>query len=179
MARLPYVTPDNASEPVADALRAMPAKVGIVHLIAHAETCLRPFLRLGQAILTAQQLDPVLRELAILRTAQLTGAGYQAVQHERIGLMVGVTEQQIEAVRAGRVAGPEFTEGQQRVLAFTTAVVAGDMDDATFAGVDLPPRETMELILAVGFYLMLGRVMEAVDVDPEPAADVTIDELRR
>jgi len=179
MARLPYVTPDNASEPVADALRAMPAEVGIVHLIAHAETCLRPFLRLGQAILTAQQLDPDLRELAILRTAQLTGAEYQAVQHERIGLLVGVTGQQIEAVRAGRVAGPEFTEGQERVLAFTTAVVAGDMDDATFAGLDLPPRETMELILAVGFYLMLGRVMNAVDVDPEPAAEVSIEELRR
>jgi AhpD family alkylhydroperoxidase len=179
MARLPYVTPDNASEPVAEALRAMPAKVGIVHLIAHAETCLRPFLRLGQAILTTQQLDPVLRELAILRTAQMTGAEYQAVQHERIGRLVGVTVQQIEAVRAGRIAGPEFTEGQERVLTFTTAVVAGDVDDATFAGLNLPPRETMELILAVGFYLMLGRVMNAVDVDPEPAADVTIEELRR
>jgi AhpD family alkylhydroperoxidase len=156
----------------------MPAEVGIVQLIAHAETCLRPFLRLGQAILTTQQLDPVLRELAILRTAQVTGAEYEAVQHERIGRLVGVTVQQIEAVRAGRVAGPEFTEGQERVLAFTTAVVAGDVDDATFAGLSLPPRETMELILAVAFYLMLGRVMNAVNVDPEPAADVTIEELR-
>ncbi len=179
MARLPYVSADEASEPVADALRAMPAKVGIVHLIAHAETCLRPFLRLGQAILTAQQLDPVLRELAILRTAQLTGSRYQAVQHERIGLLVGVTGPQVEAVRAGRATGPEFTEGQERVLAFTTAVVTGEVDDATFAAVDLPPREAMELILAIGFYLMLGRVIDAVDVEPEPAAEVTIEELRR
>lgn len=179
MARLPFVNPDEASEPVADALRQMPAEVGIVHLIAHAETSLRPFLRLGQSILTAQQLDPVLRELAILRTAQVTGAAYQAVQHERIGRLVGVTEAQIEALRAGRVTGPEFTGSQSRALAFATAVAAGEVDDATFAGLDLPARDTMELILAVGFYLMLGRVVSAVDLAPEPAAEVTIDELRR
>jgi AhpD family alkylhydroperoxidase len=179
MARLPFVTAEEASEPVAEALRAMPAEVGIVQLIAHAETCLRPFLRLGQAILTAQQLDPVLRELAILRTAQVTGAGYEAVQHERIAQLVGVTTQQVEAVRAGRVSGPEFTEAQEYVLAFTTAVVAGNVDDATFAALPLPPRETMELILAVGFYLMLGRVMNAVQVDPEPAAEVEVEQLRR
>ncbi|MDG4810069.1 carboxymuconolactone decarboxylase family protein [Micromonospora sp. WMMD1120] len=179
MARLPYVNADEASEPVAEALRAMPAKVGIVQLIAHAETCLRPFLRLGQAILTAQQLDPALRELAILRTAQLSGAEYEAVQHERIALQVGVTAEQVEAVRAGRIDGPEFTELQRSVLALTTEVVAGDVDDDTFDAVSLPPRETMELILAIGFYLMLGRVMNAVQVDLEPAAEVEVAQLRR
>lgn len=179
MARLPYVTDEDASEPVAEAFRAMPADTGIVRLIAHAETCLQPFLRFGQAILIAQQLDPVLRELAILRTAQLTGAEYEAVQHERIARLVGVTPEQIQAVRAGRISGAEFTDAQQTVLAFATAMVAGDVDDATFAALPLPPRETMELALAVGFYLMLGRVMNAVRVDPEPAAEVEIEQLHR
>jgi alkylhydroperoxidase family enzyme len=181
MARLPYVDPDQAPEPVADALRALPSEVGILHLVAHAETCLRPYLRLGQAILTSLALDAVLRELAILRTAQLTGVDYEWTQHERLARLFGVPDDKIAALRDGVVDGPMFTSTEQRVLSFTTAVVVdGDVDDALFAAVaeDLSPREIVELTLAIGFYLMLGRVMNVTRVDPEPAADVSVSDLR-
>lgn len=182
MARLPYVRPDQAPEPVAEALRMMPAKVGIVHLVAHAETCLRPFLRLGQVILTSLALDEGLRELAILRAAQLSGVDYQWTQHERLARLVGVTADKIDALRDGMVDGSAFTDVERRVLAFTTAVVLdGDADDATFAVLaeELSPREIVELTIVIGFYLMLGRVMNVTRVDPEPAADVSIADLHR
>ena len=75
-----------------------PTPLNIFRTLAHAETCLRPALRLGQAILTRQELDAVLRELAILRVAQLTGAQYEWVQHVAIGRAVGVTGDQVAAL---------------------------------------------------------------------------------
>src|SRR5437763_15457017 len=73
VARLPYVQADAAPEAVREALERVPP-LNIFKLLANAETCFRPFLRLGEAILTKQELDPLLRELAILQTAKLTPA---------------------------------------------------------------------------------------------------------
>ena len=62
------------------------------------------------------QLDPVVREQAILRVAALTpGAEYEWVQHEAIGRAVGMTDAQIEACRSG--------EPNDLVLRFTEEVV--------------------------------------------------------
>nr|WP_241265446.1 carboxymuconolactone decarboxylase family protein [Streptomyces boncukensis] len=179
---MPYVTADEAPEPVAEALRMMPAQAGIVNLVAHAETCLRPFLRLGQAILTSLELDPGLRELAVLRAAQLCGVEYEWHQHERLARVVGVADDKIEALRGGAADSEVFTDLERRVLDFSTAVVlTGDADDATYAAVadDLSPREIVELTVSIGFYLMLGRIMNVTRVDPEPAAEVSIDDLKR
>lgn len=181
MARLPHVTVDTAPEPVADALRQMPAEVGLVHLLAHAETCLRPLLRLGQAILTAQALAPDLRELAILRTARLTGVNYMWTQHENLAKLVGVPEEKIEAVRSGVSDGSVFSPVERDVLAFTESVVRdGDADDDTYAAVaeHLSGREIVELTIAIGYYQMLGNAMNVTRVDAEPAAEVEIDDLR-
>jgi 4-carboxymuconolactone decarboxylase len=182
VARLPYVTADDAPEPVADALRRMPAEVGIVQLVAHAETCLRPFLRLGQAILTSLALPPDLRELAILHTARLSGVDYQWVQHERLARLVGVPEEKIDAVRAGAPDPAPFSPVERAVLAFTESVVrSGDAADDVYRAVaeHLGSREIVELTIAIGFYQMLGNVMNVTRVDPEPAAEVAPADLRR
>jgi alkylhydroperoxidase family enzyme len=182
VARLPYVTAEDAPEPVADALRQMPAQVGIVHLLAHAETCLRPFLRLGQAILTSLALAPDLRELAILHSARLSGVDYQWTQHERLALLVGVAGEKIDAVRAGVPDPAQFSPVERAVLAFTESVVrSGDAPDDVYREVagHLSEREIVELTVAIGFYQMLGNVMNVTRVDPEPAAEVEVDDLRR
>jgi alkylhydroperoxidase family enzyme len=182
VARLPYVTIDDAPEAVADALRQMPAKVGIVNLIAHAETCLRPFLRLGQAILTSLALPADLRELAILHSARLSDMDYQWTQHARLATLVGLSDAKIDAVRAGVPDPSLFTPAERAVLAFTESVVRdGDADDDCYQAVadHLSGREIVELTLAIGFYQMLGNVMNVTRVDPEPAAEVELADLSR
>lgn len=180
MARIPYVTAETASEQVRETLRALPAEAGIFNLIAHAETCLRPFLLFGQAILTALRLDPKLRELAILHSARLTGVEYEWVQHARLAQLVGVTEAQIEALRAGETEAAVFTDTERRVLGFTGELVrTGDVSDAGYARLagQLEPREIVELTLAIGFYRMLGGLMNVARIDPEPPAQVSFEEL--
>ena len=179
MARLPYVDPKQAPEPVREAFDRLPP-LNIFRVLAHAETCFRPFLRLGEAILTRQELDPKLRELAILRVARLTPAEYEWVQHVAIARAVGVTDQQIDALERGEPEADAFSDDEKLVLRFTEQVVReAKPDEATFAAASerFSPRELVELTIAIGYYMAIARVMELAQVDlDEPLADALVRE---
>jgi 4-carboxymuconolactone decarboxylase len=173
MARLPYPDLAGAPEPVREALQALPP-LNIFRMLAHAETALRPFLRFGGAILGRLELDPRLRELAILQVAACSEAEYEWVQHVAIGRQVGLSDEQIEAVKRGDIDNSgALSELQRAVLLFASEVVAGPrVSDTTFAAVSerLSPRETVELLLTIGNYLMLARVMTTLELEvDEPA----------
>jgi AhpD family alkylhydroperoxidase len=178
MARMPYVDPEQAPPEVREALEALPP-LNIFRTLAHAETCLRPALRLGGAILGAQQLDAGLRELAILRVARLTGAEYEWVQHVAIAHAVGVTDDQVSALERGDAEAECFDERERVVLRLATEIVEdAGASEATFAAAReaFSPREIVELILAAGYYYTLAGLMNSVDIDlDEPAGQAVID----
>jgi 4-carboxymuconolactone decarboxylase len=179
VARLPYPDPDQAPEPVREALAGLPP-LNIFRMLAHAETALRPFLRFGGTILGRLELDPRLRELAILQVAASTEARYEWVQHVEIGREVGLTDAQIAAVELGDAAGLEaLGEVERAVVAFTAEVVATPrVSDETFDAVrrHLNPREIVELLLTVGNYLMLARVMTTLELElDDPAGAQVLD----
>jgi 4-carboxymuconolactone decarboxylase len=178
MARLPYVDPQQAPPEVREALEALPP-LNIFRTLAHAETSLRPALRLGQAILTAQQLDARLRELAILRVAHLTGAEYEWVQHVAIGVAVGVTDEQVAALERGDTKAGCFDERERLVLRVTTEVIEErGTSEATLAAARdaFSPREVVELIVTAGYYQLLAALMNSVDIDlDEPVGTAVID----
>src|SRR3954447_2049050 len=98
MARVPYVDPADVSERVREALEAVPP-LNIFRTMAHAETAFRPWLRWGGVLLGELELDPALRELAILRVAQQTPhTEYEWVQDVPIAFAVGATEAQVDAI---------------------------------------------------------------------------------
>jgi 4-carboxymuconolactone decarboxylase len=170
VARLPYVDVSDASEPVREALEAVP-RLNIFKLLANAETCFRPFLRLGEAILTKQELDPLLRELAILQTARLTPAEYEWVQHIGIAKAVGASDEQVAAIERGDTAATCFDDDQRLVLEFTTQVVReASPTDELFARLSerFSAREIVELTIAIGYYMAIARVMEVAKIDIDP-----------
>jgi alkylhydroperoxidase family enzyme len=159
MARLPYVDSEKAA-PAPDA--------NIFRLMAHAEATYRDWLRFGASVLAEMALDAVLRELAILRVAALTpGAEYEWVQHEHIARSLGMTDAQVEGARTGEGLG-----GDDALVARFTEQVVRDAapDDETFAAVAerFPPREIIELLLAIGQYMMVARVMATAQIDMDP-----------
>jgi alkylhydroperoxidase family enzyme len=182
MARLPYVDPEAAPEPVREALARLPVKLNIFRMMAHAETSFRPMLSLGMSILAQQELSAKLRELIILRVGSLSRAQYEWVQHVPIALAAGASEAQIAALERGDVEGP-FDELERVVLRFTTEVVKDvRASDATFAALAalVPPRQVVEVLLTIGYYMMIARLLEstAVDLDP-PAGTRIVDAGRR
>ena len=173
MARLPYPDPSAAPEPVREALERVPP-LNIFRMMANAETAFRPWLRWGNALLRDLALDPLLRELSILRVARLTPhAEYEWVQHVPIARATGATEAQVAALDGDDPEADCFSELERVVLRFTTEVVrqarASDETLERLSSV-LSAREIVELLMVIGQYMMVARVMATSDMElDEPA----------
>jgi 4-carboxymuconolactone decarboxylase len=174
VARLPYVDPRDAPERVREVLGAMPP-LNVFRMMANAETAFRPWMRWGGVLLNDLALDPLLRELAILRVAALTPhADYEWVQHVPIARSVGATEEQVKAIEQGDAEAGCFTRDQRVVLRFTAEVLQDvrASDEAFAAAAEiLSPREIVELLMVIGQYMMLARVMATTDMELDDPAD--------
>jgi len=181
MARIPYPNLEDLPEKVRVAAEKLPP-LNIMKMFLNAPTNAIPLLVFGQSILTKQELDDHLRELAILRVAHLTGANYEWTQHVPLAKETGVTDAQVEALPQG-ADSDAFNEVEKKVIRFTDEVTQDVKASAeTFAALekDLGPRQMVELALAIGFYGMVARVMESFEVELEPTAGTySIDQLRR
>jgi 4-carboxymuconolactone decarboxylase len=175
MARLPYLDPDQAEPRVAEVLAKAP-DLGIFRMVANAQRAFPAFMRFGGAMLDPDEFDPVLREFAIMRVAAMTpGADYEWVQHAQITLDVGGVQEQIDAIEQGdldaAVLGPEG----QLVVRFATQVVRdASPDEETFAAMTarFTPRQIMHLLLVIGQYMMLGRIMATTQIDLDPSVGI-------
>ena len=174
VARIQPVDPGATPDKVREALDNLPP-LNIFRTLAHAETAFRPFLRFGGAVLGRMQLDPVVRELVILVVAREAEAEYEWIQHVAIAKAVGASDAQIEALRAGDDAADAFDDAQGAAIELAAAVVRGPrVPDELFERVrsQFGEREVVELLLAIGDYWMLARVMTVLEVDlDEPAGD--------
>ena len=173
MARIPYVEPDTAPPKAKEILERLPVKLNIFKIMAHAETNFRPLIMLGTSILTEQQLSAKLRELAILRVARLSRAEYEWVQHVPIAKMTGVSDEQVAALQRDDAAAACFDPVDRIVLRATDEIVRdGGPSDATFADLQarFSNREIVELVLAVGFYMVMARLMISTRIDVDEAA---------
>ena len=181
MARIPYPNPEDLPEKIRVAAEKLPP-LNIMKMFLNAPTNAIPLLAFGQSILTKQELDAHLRELAILRVAHLTGANYEWTQHVPLAKETGVTDAQVEALPQG-ADSDAFNELEKRVIRFTDEVTQDVKASAeTFAALekDLGPRQMVELALAIGFYGMVARVMESFEVELESTAGTySLGQLRR
>jgi alkylhydroperoxidase family enzyme len=183
VARIPYRKPEEADGRLREVLEAGP-QLNIFRLMAQADSAYIPWLRWGGALLGELELDAALRELAILRVARLTpGAEYEWVQHEPIALAVGARQEQVDALERDDIEAQCFTDAERAVLRFTTEVVESSVvAGETFAAAAavLPPRQIVELVMVIGQYMMVGRVMAALEIDmDEPIGGAALGAVER
>jgi alkylhydroperoxidase family enzyme len=167
VARLPYVDPEQAPEPVRKALERVPP-INIFRMTANAETAFRPWLAFGGALLSSLQLDARLRELAILHVGRLSGAEYEWVQHVPIAKAVGASDDDVAAIERGDLEAECLGDDVRAALRFTTEVVRDvRASDEAFEAVSahLPPREIVELLLVIGQYMLVARVAETTGIE--------------
>ena len=125
---------------------------------------------LGAAIRFRTQLAPRIREMAILVVAQAAGSDYEQASHEPIGRDAGLTESELDALRADN--DPKFADEQESV-AYSTAralTVARDLDDEEYAEAinALGEEGLVELSTLVGYYATLALQLRIFRV-PAPA----------
>lgn len=173
MPRLPLLDLASAPESVKQLLAPdRPNEIAL--LFGHAETNWPRLADLLLSILSQQKLDKQLRELAILRVANLRRAAYEWDQHVGISQAAGITLEQIRAIEAGRIDAPCFDELQRLVLEATTELAeTSTLSKATFdrLAARLSPRETVELLVAAGVYEALAKLMNALDLESKGAID--------
>jgi 4-carboxymuconolactone decarboxylase len=109
------------------------------------------------------------REIAVLRTAARVGCGYEAAHHRPTAARLGLTQAEIEAALdpgSAHAWGP----ADRALLRFVDELldghtVSGDAWDGLDGSLDEVQR--LELLILVGFYAMLGGMLNAVGVELE------------
>ena len=118
------------------------------------------------AIRQQTSLSGALRELVIMRVAELNGAPYEADQHAPIALKEGVTQQQLDALREWK-ASDAFSALERAVLAYTDAMTRQiQVPDDVFATVQkhLSAAHLVELTATVAAYNMVSRFLLALGI---------------
>lgn len=174
MSRLPYLDPTQATPEVSEALAALPA-LNVFAMVAHAQATFRPWLRFGAALLSELELDPRLRELAILEVARLSASAYGWGQHAVIAQALGVEHEKLRAIEQGEDGA--LTGSERVVVAFTREVVhhvrAGEacLQEALEI---LSVRELIELLLVIGHYMGIARITETAGIELDDPARLAV-----
>jgi alkylhydroperoxidase family enzyme len=123
--------------------------------------------RLGAAIRYRGSLSDRAREIAVLTVAASVHSGFEQYAHEHLGRELGLTDGEIEALRAGRL--PELADPEEAAVAeFTRSILdTGTLDDDQFAraGATLGTGKLYELSTVIGYYRMIALQLRIFGVD--------------
>ena len=173
MARVPLLEKAQVDPKVAEFYGKFEAKgfqvLNLYKAVAHTPQLFGDFFRLANRILFQGKLPPTLRELVILRVGDLAKAPYEYTKHVEIGLKAGLSRAQIDALPKWR-GSPVFDEAARAILQYTEEVSREyRARDETFAALKrhLDDAQIVELTITIGFYEMICRVLEALQVEIE------------
>ena len=123
----------------------------------------------ANAIRHESRTPRALRELMILRTAQIAHSEYEWAHHLRMARKAGVDEAKIAAL-AGWRAAENFDARERAALALTEGVMACNVSEDIHAEVKkhFSDAEFVELSLTAGFYAMVSRMLDAMRVELDP-----------
>ena len=127
--------------------------------------------RLGAAVRYRTSVSDRVREVAILLVASAWGSSFEAQAHMAVGRTVGLTENELIELAAGKAPDSlDATEtlAAQAVIAMTTV---HDLDDELYerTRVALGDRAMVELTTLVGYYATLALQLRVFRVDSQPS----------
>ncbi|NIF51597.1 carboxymuconolactone decarboxylase family protein [Burkholderia sp. Ax-1724] len=168
MARIPY--PDLSAGEIAPLVDRIVAERGrmlnLYSMLLHSPPVCEGWLSFLTAIRQRSLLPARVREMIIMRIAVINDADYEFQQHRPIALSVGVSEEEIDALRMGRLNG--FDDRDRAVLAYCDSMTKNvHVPDDIFAAVrrHFDDRELVEVTATVGAYNLVSRFLEALHVD--------------
>jgi alkylhydroperoxidase family enzyme len=174
MARIPYIEEKDHPELSAEIATIKGKRGGLLNiykLLLHSPTVAMTWFEHIGAIRWQTKLSPRLREIAIVRFAQVARYAYALNQHvPHIAVPDGVSLEECEALKDWRASG-KFSEAERAALAYVDAMIAGpEVPDDVFTALrqHYNEREVVELTVLMATYFMHNRVFTALKVDVEP-----------
>lgn len=169
MPRIPLPELSSLSPEARAAIGKTPANVSLL-MAAASEPVYQGLSQLGSALISGSHLPANLRELAILRVGYISGSAYEVFQHEALARYIGMSEAQIDAIRAGDSTSPALDQAERDVMAFVEDIVANvGASDATLAAVrqHLDTSQLVDLIVVTGYYMTVCRLLETSGIEIE------------
>lgn len=170
MALFSYPDPESQSPEVRERLARM-GSLNVTRMMSHSEPAMLAYSKMGTALLLKGALDPVLREVVILRIGQLCNSEYEWHQHVSVGRAVGMDEATIQAL-ADQDFGQLSPEQHLGVRIAEQIHGEGIASEATMreAAEIFSPAELVELCLVAGYYIMTAGFLRsfAIEIEDTP-----------
>jgi len=167
MPRLPLAEFEPATKKRLEELWGSPPN--LYRALANHPTLLAAWTEFAKALRHDARTPRNLREICILRGAQIVRSEYEWAQHLPMARKAGVRESQIAALASWR-GSPEFDAREKAALALAEDVTHGRVSDAVYAEAmkHFDRAEYVEISMVAGFYAMVSRMLDAMGVELEP-----------
>jgi 4-carboxymuconolactone decarboxylase len=142
--------------------------VSLYRALANSPEMLRAYSGLAQALRYEATTPRTLRELVILRTAQLVRSSYQWAHHVPMATAAGVSERKVDELESWS-SSDAFDERERAALRFADESHALDVSDETIAELQrvLGAPATIELVLLAAFYEAVARLIQSLGLEVE------------
>jgi len=168
---IPAQPEDPALAAMFEEVRARGIRVpNLYRVIGHAPAMLRAWLDFAWPLRLDARTPRRLRELLILRGAQVSGAHYEWVHHTSMALTAGVTQEQIDSIADWENAAC-FDAQERAVLRLAQEVTAGPAASAECIAAlreqGFDEAAIVELTLTASFYVCVARFLLSMEVELE------------
>ena len=173
MSRIPLTSIEQQPEPVREWM-ARRGNLNVFRLLANAPQVFDGWTQMVDELFDSPTFSGRMREVVILRVAHLQGSRYELGQHITIARTAGLTEQQMDAILdAGDIDAANFSRTERAALDITTELCTTHrLRDDTFAAAhaEFGDEALTELLMIISCYYGLALVLNAADLDVDPAA---------
>ena len=178
MARVPYLDRKDVKPEHQDLLAR---GINLYRALVHSPDGLRSFSALGHFIRHTSRLDPRLRELAILQVGYLARSPYEYSHHVEIGRDFGVSDEDIRAIANETAGRPTQLEPIAKAVLRAAREMTTDLtvSEQTFAALrrELDHERLTDLVLTIGFYNGVVRILATMQIDVEDSYHKYLDEF--
>jgi alkylhydroperoxidase family enzyme len=170
MARLPLVA-TNTADPALRGVFSYFTDRGLdppdlYRTLGNAPRLLKAWTDFAWPLRNEASMPRGLRELAIMRVAQLTGASFEWQAHAPMAVQHGISQEVLDQLDHW-VDIDELGDAEREVLQFTDELTQDlEVDDDTFAALmsRWSSAEIVELTLTVAFYSCVSRVLRGLHI---------------
>lgn len=141
--------------------------IALHRVIANSPGVLLGFHAFSDALRYATELPSAIRELAILRTAQLTNSSYEWVHHVVLAERFGVSQADIDGLASWGDAG--FDEATKAALRVTDELASSGVTAEAMADLatHFDPPQVVDLVVCISHYHAVARITQALEIDVE------------
>ena len=169
MARLPYVDPATLPPLERD---LVPPDLNFLRAFANSREAVRRYRSLTKYLREEGNLDPRLRELAIIQVGYSLKCVYEYTHHIKIGFRYGVSAEDVRALADDSTGRPTTLDPLTKAVLAAARQLALNfrLSDETVARLrsGLDDERIMELLFCIGTWTGTVQMLNAIDVDLEP-----------